>query len=159
MDIGRLYDFWTDYGPEDVEIMRRHGLTMALERVSKRQGNHVVVDTTARIMGMKKNMRYDIMLHPEEHWLEMTITIEGFVQSHRSYRFRAGPEGTHLAIEDEYRPSSLLAEMLNGMGMLKTRLANDTTRTMQAFLTEAEERFGGIGRSANEQSDHFSTRA
>lgn len=142
VEIGKLYDFWTDYSPEDVAIMRKHGMTMALERVSKRHGNHVVVDTTARLMGMKKNMRYDILLHPEDYWLEMTITIEGFVQSHRTYRFCVVPEGTHLLIEDEYQPTSIVAEMMNGLGMLRTKLATDTTRTMQAFIDEAEDRFG-----------------
>jgi len=149
----KLYDFWTDYGPEDVDIMKKHGMTMALERVSKRQGNHVVVDTTARLMGMKRNMRYDVVLHPEDYWLEMTITTEGFVQSRRSYRFRAVREGTRLVIEDEYEPSSLLARMMNGLGMLRTRLVTDTVRTMQAFLAEAEERFGGTRGQEGEHAE------
>ncbi len=155
VEINKLYDFWTDYRPEDVEIMRKHGMTMALERVSRRQRNHVIVDTTARLMGRKKNMRYDILLHPEDYWLEMTITIEGFVRSHRTYRFRIVPEGTHLVIEDEYQPISLLAKMMNGLGMLRTKLVNDTTRTMQAFITEAEERFGVSSREGN---GHFTSR-
>lgn len=152
MGIKKLYDFWTDYGPEDVEIMRKHGMTMALERVSKRQGDHVVVDTTAKIMGMRRNMRYDILLYPEQYRLEMTIRIEGLTQSYRTYAFQAVPEGTRLSIEDEYEPISVLASMMNVLGMLRKRLVKDTTRTMQAFLEEAEERFGVSRNLGNDSS-------
>ena len=138
-----LYEFYTDYSPEDVEIMRKHGQTMALERVSNRDGNHVVVDTTARIMMSTKNMRYDIVLHSEGHWYEMQMTVEGFFTSHRTYRFEKVAEGTKIIIDDAYKPTSMLAKMLNAMGMMKKRLIRDTTNTMNAFVAEAEERFGG----------------
>lgn len=140
--LDKLYEFYTDYSPEDVEIMKKHGMYMALERVAQRDGNHVVVDTTAKIMGMTKNMRYDIILHPDGYWYEMTITIEGFVRSRRAYKFEIVPEGTKITINDEYQPTSFLSKMLNGIGMLKKRMIGDTTRTMNAFVTEAEERFG-----------------
>lgn len=140
--LDKLYEFYTDYSPEDVSIMKKHGMYMALERIAKREGNLVVVDTTAKIMGIKKNMRYDIMLHPEAHWYEMTITIDGFVKSRRTYRFEAVPQGTKIMISDEYQPISFLSKMMNGLGMLRKRMINDTTRTMNAFVAEAEERFG-----------------
>jgi hypothetical protein len=140
--LDKLYEFYTDYSPEDVEIMKKHGMHMALERVSRRDGNHLLVDTTAKMMGMTKSMRYDIMLHPDGHWYEMTISIEGFVRSRRTYKFEAVPEGTRITIDDEYQPTSLLSRMLNGIGMLKTRMIRDTTRTMNAFVAEAEEKFG-----------------
>lgn len=138
-----LYDFYTDYSPEDVEIMRKHGQKMALERVSKREGNHVVVDTTAKIMGMTKNLRYDILLHPQEHWYEMELFVEGFFRSHRTYKFRAVQEGTQIIIDDGYEPISFLSKMMNALGLMKNRLIRDTINTMNAFVAEAEERFGG----------------
>ncbi len=140
--LSKLFEFYTDYSSEDVEIMRKHGMNMALERVSKREGNHVIVDTSARLMGMTKNMRYDILLHPEGSWYEMDIEIEDFVKSHRSYKFESVPDGTKITIEDEFEPRSLLASMMSILGMLKTRLVSDTRRTMNAFIAEAEERFG-----------------
>ncbi len=108
-----------------------------------------MVDTIAMIMGMRKNMRYDILLYPEEYRLEMTIRIEGLKQSHRTYSFKSVPEGTGLLIEDEYEPISVLASVMNVLGMLKKRLARDTTRTMQAFLEEAEDRFGVSAKLGN----------
>lgn len=138
----KLYAFYTDYSPEDVDIMRKHGMYMALERVSKREGNRVIVDTAAKMMGMMKNMRYDIHLHPEGSWYEMIIEIQGFVRSHRSYKFESVPDGTKITIKDEFQPTSMLASMMNGLGMLKKKLVSDTTRTMNAFIAEAEERFG-----------------
>lgn len=141
-----LYDFYTDYGPEDVEIMKKHGMYMALERVAEREGNHVAVDTTAKVMGMTKNMRYDITLHPDGHWYEMTIDIDGFVNSQRKYKFEEVADGTRVTIEDEYRPTSLLSKMLHGLGMLRKKLLSDTTRTMNAFIAEAEERLGSESR-------------
>ncbi len=140
--LSKLFEFYTDYSPEDVEIMRKHGMNMALERVSKREGTHVIVDTTARLMGMTKTMTYDILLHPEGSWYEMDIEIQDFVRSHRSYRFESVPDGTKITIEDEFQPSSVLASMLNSLGMLKKRLVSDTRRTMNAFIAEAEERLG-----------------
>jgi hypothetical protein len=137
-----LYDFYTDYSPEDVEIMRKHGQKMALERVSKREGDHVVVDTTAKIMGMTKNMRYDILLHPEAHWYEMELSVDGLFKSHRTYKFKSVEQGTQILIDDEYEPTSFLARMMNAMGMLKKRIVRDTINTMNAFVAEAEERFG-----------------
>ncbi len=74
--LAKLFEFYTDYSHEDVEIMRKHEMNMALERVSKREGNHVIVDTTAKLMDMTKNMRYDILLHPEGNWYEMDIVIQ-----------------------------------------------------------------------------------
>ncbi len=144
--VSKLFEFYTDYSPEDVEIMRRHGMYMALERVAHREGNHVIVDTTAKMMGMTRNMRYDILLHPEEKWYEMVIEIQGFVKSRRSYKFESVPEGTRITIEDQFQPTSILASMMNGFGMLRKRLVSDTTRTMYAFTAEAEERFGGVQR-------------
>lgn len=143
VSLDTLYDFYTDYSPEDVEIMRKHGQNMALERVSKREGSHVMVDTTAKIMGMTKNMRYNIVLHPEGHWYEMELTVDGFFRSHRTYKFTTVQEGTQIIIDDIYEPTSFLAKMLNVMGMLKKRLVRDTINTMNAFVAEAEERFGG----------------
>lgn len=137
-----LFEFYTDYSPEDVEIMRKHGQKMALERVSKKEGNHVIVDTTARIMGMKKNMRYDITLHPEEKWYDMDITINGFVKSHRTYRFLAVPEGTKIIIDDAYHSTAIIPRILNRLGMLRNKMITDTTNTMNSFIAEAEERFG-----------------
>ncbi len=145
--LDKLYEFYTDYSPEDVGIMRKHGMYMALERVVERDGDHVVVDTTAKIMGITKNMKYDIMLHPDGNWYEMTITIEGFVKSHRTYRFEAVREGTRITINDQYQPISPLSRMLNGLGMLRKKMIGDTTRTMNAFVSEAEERFGAAVRS------------
>lgn len=140
--LDKLYAFYTDYSPEDIDIMKKHGMNMALERVSRRESNHVAVDTTAKMMGMKKKMNYDILLHPEGSWYEMTITIEGFVKSSRTYKFESVRQGTKITIEDEFQPTSMLASMMNGLGMLKKRLVSDTTRTMNAFIAEAEERFG-----------------
>jgi hypothetical protein len=37
---------------------------------------------------------------------------------------------------------SVLAKMLNGMGILRKKMINDPTRTMNAFIVEAEERIG-----------------
>lgn len=142
VSLDKLYAFYTDYSPEDIDIMKKHGMHMALERVSRREGNHVIVDTTAKMMGNKKKMNYDILLHPEGSWYEMTIEIEGFVKSHRTYKFESVPQGTKITIEDEFQPTSMLASMMNGLGMLKKRLVSDTTRTMNAFIAEAEERFG-----------------
>jgi hypothetical protein len=73
---------------------------MVLERVAHRWGNNLAVDTTAKVMGMTKNVRYDIVLHPEGYWLEMTITIEGVIRSRRTYRFRMVPDGTQVLIEE-----------------------------------------------------------
>ncbi len=140
--LDKLYEFYTDYSPEDVDIMRKHGMYMAMERVAERDGNHVVVDTTAKIMGITKNMRYDITLHPDGKWYEMTITIDGFVKSHRTYRFEVVGEGTRITIDDQYQPLSPLSRMLNVLGMLRKKMISDTTRTMNAFVAEAEERFG-----------------
>ncbi len=140
--LSKLFEFYTDYSPEDIEIMRKHGMNMALERVSKKEGNHMIVDTTARLMGMTKNMRYDIILHPEGSWYEMEIEIQDFVKSHRSYKFESVRDSTKITIEDEFQPKSVLATMMNSLGMLKKRLVSDTTRTMNAFIAEAEERFG-----------------
>jgi len=137
-----LYNFYTDYSPEDVDIMKKHGMYMALERVAERKGNHVVVDTTAKIMGMTKSMKYDILLHPEGHWYEMTISTEGFVRSRRTYKFEAVPQGTTVRIEDEYQPISFASKLLNSLGMLRKKMNDDTTKTMRAFIIEAEERFG-----------------
>lgn len=145
-----LFEFYTDYSPEDVEIMRKHGQKMALERVSKKEGHHIVVDTTARIMMMTKNMTYDITLHPEEKWYEMDITINEFVKSHRTYRFIAVPEGTKIIIKDEYRPIALLPRILNRLGMLRSKMITDTTNTMNAFIAEAEERFAHITKPGSE---------
>lgn len=136
-----LYAFYTDYSPEDVDIMRKHGMKMALERVAKKEGNRVTVDTTAKIMGMTKNMRYEITLHSEEFWYEMDITINRFANSRRSYRFHPVPDGTRIVINDEYHPLGLLSKMLNVLGMLKPKMIKDTTNTMNAFIAEAEERF------------------
>ncbi|MBI2127215.1 MAG: SRPBCC family protein [Thaumarchaeota archaeon] len=141
VSLSTLFEFYTDYSPEDVEIMRKHGQKMALERVSKKEGDHIIVDTTARVMGMTKNMRYNITLHPEDNWYEMLIRIDGFVKSHRTYRFLSVPEGTKIIIDDEYQPISMLTGMLDRFGMLKKRLIGDTTNTMNAFIAEAEERF------------------
>lgn len=143
VSLDKLYDFYTDYSPEDVEIMRKHGQRMALERVSKREGNHVVVDTTAKIMGRTKNMRYDIILHPEDHWYEMQLSVDGLFRSHRTYKFKSVEVGTKILIDDEYEPTSFLARMMNAMGMLKKRLVRDTINAMNAFVAEADERFGG----------------
>jgi hypothetical protein len=141
-----LYDFYTDYSPEDVDIMRKHGMNMALEPVAEREGNHVAVDTTAKVMGMTRDMKYDITLHPDEHWYEMTTDIEGFVSSRRKYKFEEVPEGTKVTIEDQYRLTSFLSKMLGSLGMLRKKMVGDTTRTMNAFIAEAEERFGGASR-------------
>lgn len=143
VSLATLYDFYTDYSPEDVEIMRKHGQKMALERVSRREGNQVVVDTTAKIMGMTRNMRYDIILHPEDRWYEMELSVDGLFRSHRTYRFKSVDQGTQILIDDEYKPTSFLARMMNATGMLKKRLVRDTINTMNAFVAEAEERFGG----------------
>ena len=110
--------------------------------VPVRRPDHVVVETTAKIMRMVKKMKYEINLHPERQWYEMTITIEGFVKSRRVYKFEPSPEGTTITAVDEYQPDSFVARMLNGMGILKKRMIRDTTMTMKAFISEAEERFG-----------------
>jgi len=142
VSLDKLYEFYTDYSPEDVQIMKRHGLHMALERVAQRDGNHVVVDTVAKVMGGTKNMRYDILLHPETYWYEMTISIDGFLKSRRTYKFEKVTQGTKIIINDEYEPESLPARMMNTLGLLKRRMVNDTVKTMNAFVAEAEERFG-----------------
>jgi len=141
--IEKLYEFYTDYSPEDVDIMRKHGMRMALERVAERDGDHVIVDTKAKVMVMTKSMKYDITLHPDGYWYEMTILIEGFVKSRRTYRFEVVPEGTKITINDVYQPVSHLSKMLNRLGVLRKKMIDDTTKTMNAFVSEAEERFGG----------------
>lgn len=106
--------------------MQKHGQKMALERVSKEEGNHNIVDTTARIIGMTENIRYAITLHPEEKWYEMELLSMDFARSHKTYRFLAVPEGTKIVIDDEYDPTAMPPRILNRLGMLRNRMTTDT---------------------------------
>jgi hypothetical protein len=136
----KLFEWYTDYSPEDADIIKRRGDGRLLSRVVTRDGNKCHVVSELRGFGLRsKPMKgvYDVVVHPEEYTCDVHISMMG-IESDRHYTFTQEPEGTRIAFEDNYHATGRLFKFLGAIGITNRLLAYGSKRTMNTYVAEAE---------------------
>ncbi len=144
----KLFEWYTDFSPEDVDIIKRRGDGRLLSRKVTREGNKLHIESEMRGMGGKP-MRIidDAVVHPDDYSYDIHISIPGMLEADRHYTFTQVPEGAGISFEDDYRATGGLAKAFKALGLLKGFWAKGSRDQLQAFVAEAEDQIGRKERS------------
>ncbi len=152
----KIFEWYTDFSPEDVDIIKRRGDGSLLSRTVTRNGNKLHIESEMR--GMRgKPMRIidDAVVHPDDYSYDIHISIPGMLEADRHYTFTQVPEGAGISFEDHYRATGGLAKVFNALGLLKRVWANGSRDQLEAFVAEAEEQLGGKDSSSSAMPDKY----
>lgn len=139
----KLFEWYTDYSPEDVDIMKRRGDGRLLSRVCTRDGNKLHIENEGRgLRGKPMKFFYDAVLHPEDYTYDIHISMPGMMEADRHYTFTQEPEGARIAYEDNSRAIGRGWKFLSAIGIFDRFGAWASKRTLNAFVTEAEAQLG-----------------
>ncbi len=139
----KMFQWYTDFSPEDVEIIKRRGDGSLLSRVVTRDGNKLHVESEVRGMrGKPMKMIADAVVHPEDYTYDIHLLAPGMVEGDRHYTFTQEPEGARVAFEDNYRATGRLTKFLSAIGILNWGVAKGSRQTLNAFVAEAEAQLG-----------------
>lgn len=139
----KLFAWYTDYSPEDVDIMKRRGDGRLLSRVCTRDGNKLHVENEGRgLRGKPMKFFYDAVLHPEDYTYDIHISVPGMMESDRHYTFTQEPEGARVAYEDNTHAIGRMWKFLAAIGIGDRVGAWASKRTLRAYVAEAESELG-----------------
>ncbi len=142
----KLFEWYTDFSPEDVDIIKRKGDGSLLSRKVTRDGNKLHIESEMR--GMRgKPMRIvdDAIVHPDDYTYDVHISIPGMLEADRHYTFTQVPDGARVSFQDQYRATGGLAKVLSALGLLKNLWAKGSREQLQVFVAEAEEQLAHKG--------------
>lgn len=139
----KLFEWFTDFSPEDVDIMKRRGIGGILSRETTRNGNKIHLEQMVQIMGMRRRMTTDIVLHPEDNTYDAHL-LSPMAEVDLNYTFTQLPEGTRITVDGNYRLTSRAFKILSilMLGQLKRFVARSGKRELRAYIAEAEEQLG-----------------
>ena len=135
----KLFEWYTDYSPEDVDIIKRRSTGRLVSRTCTRDGNKLHVVTVARGFRKPMTMTADAVLHPEDYTYDIHTSSSGFIEDDRHYTFTQIPEGTRLSVEAQYRATGRLMKFLGAVGILRLISPSMNKAVTRAFIAEAEE--------------------
>lgn len=139
----KLFQWYTDFSPEDVDIIKRRGDGSLLSRVVTRDGNKLHIESEVR--GMRgKPMRIidDAVVHPDDYTYDIHISVPGMMEADRHYNFTQVPEGTRISFEDHFHATGGMTKIMSALGLLKWGMAKGSKDTLHAFVAEAEDQLG-----------------
>jgi len=136
----KLFEWFTDFSPEDVDIMKRGGIGGILSREITRDGNKIHLEQMIQVMGMRRPMSIDIVLHPEDYTYDAHL-LSSMVESDLRYTFTQLPDGTRISVDGNYRLTSRALKILSilMLGLFKRGAARSFKRELRAYIAEAEE--------------------
>ena len=139
----KLFEWFTDFSPGDVDIMKRRGIEGILSREITRDGNKIHAEQMIKVMGKRSPMTTDIVLHPEDYTYDAHLWSP-MVESDLHYTFTQLPEGTRISVDGNYRLTSRALKILSilMLGLFKRGAARSFRRELRAYTAEAEEQLG-----------------
>lgn len=139
----KLFEWFTDFSSEDVDIIKRRGKGGLLSVVATRDGNKIHVENVLRgIRGKPVKAIFDVVLHPEEYTYDVHVSVMGLAEGDQRFIFTQESEGTRVAYEGNYRTKGSLARFLAAIGILNRLVAKDGREGLNAYLAEAEAQLG-----------------
>jgi len=143
----KLFQWYTDFSPEDVEIMKRRGEGRLLSRNVTREGNKLHIENEHLMRGKVRKSTAEAVLHPEDYTYDITSTMPGMIEDKRHYRFTEVPgQGTRIRFESNYRTFGFGMKLMDSLGLLKRLIVKGSQRTLDAYVAEAEEQLGSTSR-------------
>ena len=139
----KLFEWFTDFSPEDVDIMKRRGIEGISSREITRDGNKIHAEQMIKVMGKRSPLTIDIVLHPEDYTYDAHLSSP-MVESDMHYTFTQLPEGTRISVDGNYRLTSRTLKILSilMLGLFKRGAARSFKRELGAYTAEAEEQLG-----------------
>ena len=138
----KLFEWLTDYSPEDVDILKRRSSGQLLSRTCVRDGNKLhVVSELRGIRGKPMKANVEVVLHPEDYTYDVHESVAGSeIDTH--YTLTQLPEGTRLSVEAQYRATGRLMKFLVAVGIMRMLGPRMHKSLRKAFVAEAEEQLG-----------------
>jgi hypothetical protein len=135
----KLFEWFTDFSSEDVDIVKRRGAALLINRQAKKEGNNVHVEN--EVLSRGKNMKYsfDAELHPESFYYETRGGTPDMVEDKRRYTFEdSAGVGTKGRGDADYKLLRGGLRFLDAFGLVNGQMKGMEDRLMGAFLAEAE---------------------
>ena len=140
----KLFQWYTDYSPEDVEIIKRRGNGSLASRKVTKEGDKILVESEVLFRGKPRKLYFDITaINPETYTYDVKLTSPGF-ESHRHYTFTEVPgEGTMMRFDEDYRVTGTAYKILDALGILKLGAKYSAKHGGHyVYAAEAEEQLG-----------------
>ncbi len=139
----KLFEWYTDFSPEDVDIIKRRGDGRLLSRVVTRDGNKLHIESENRgLRGKPVKAIADAVVHPEDYTYDVHSFAPGMFEDDRHYTFTQVPEGTRIAFEDNYHATGRVFKFLDAIGIGRRVSSWASKRVMNTFIAEAEAQLG-----------------
>lgn len=143
VSLDKFFEWYTDFSPEDVDIIKRRGDGSLLSRKVTRDGNKLHVESEVRGMwGKPMRIINNAVVHPDDYTYDIHISVHGMLEADRHYTFTQVPEGAKVSFEDHYRATGGTTKLFNALGLLNRFLAKGSRDVLLAFVAEAEEQLG-----------------
>jgi hypothetical protein len=138
-----LFQWYTDFSPEDVDIMKRRSDGRLLSRVCTRDGNKLHIESENRGFGSKPvKVTADAVVHPEDYTYDIHSSAPGMFEDDRHYTFTQEPDGTRIAFEANFHATGRSLKFLGAIGILGWLLNKGSKQTLNAYVAEAEAQLG-----------------
>ncbi len=135
----KLFQWYTDFSPDDIDIMKRRGDGRLLSRVVTRDGNKLHIKSeNSGLRGKPVTVIADAVLHPEDYTYDIHSSAPGMFEDDRHYTFTPEPEGTRIAFEANFHATGRSLKFLGAIGILGWLLNIGSKRTLNAYVAEAE---------------------
>jgi hypothetical protein len=135
----KLFQWFTDFSPEDPAISKRRGVDTLLSRQVTREGNKLRVENQVLSRGKSSRFDLEITLHPEDYTYDVKGTTPG-MNSNMRFSFTEIPGvGARVTVECNYELLSTELETRDASGLVNKELKEGQERLVSAFLAEAQE--------------------
>jgi len=139
----KFFEWYTDFSPEDVDIIKRRSDGSLLSRKVTRDGNKLHIESEMRgIRGKPMRIIDDAVVHPDDYTYDIHISVPGMLEADRHYTFTQVPEGARISFQDQYRATGGTTKLFNALGLLNRFWAKGSRDQLHAFVAEAEEQLG-----------------